>query len=939
MLRPLALAIALGLLCPAAYAQSDQPCPPPAPPAVAPGANIFSEQQEADLGDAVAEHVARDYPVVEDPAVAGYLERIGARLAAHLPQTSLRYRFLLVDVPDANAFSLPGGRVYVTRKLVAQARSEDELAGVVAHELGHAVSRHPAVEMTRKLREVLGVTKVGDRRDVFDTYHRLIENTARKPKAFENRESHEEKEQLEADAVGLMAMARAGYDPAAFTSMFDRIAETKGKTGNFFSDIFGRTRPEARRLREMLEAVRALPAACRDGRRAAATEEFVAWQAAVLAAGSADRAEALSGVRTKAVLEPALTNEVTNLRFSPDGRYLLAQDESGVSVLSREPLAQLFRIEAPGARPAQFTPDSRRVVFHEPDMRVEVWDVEARKLETAHEPLVRKRFLQTLLSPDAKTLAGLDANLDLSLVDVATGQQVFEKKKFYTRQIAEFLFLRLLTEVMLAEEEVDEVELIHMRFSPDGRYFAAGAGSVVIASSTWLATEQGIAVAVDVPARRAVDLGGSLKKMLPGGFTFLGPDRVIGAVPGDRERSGIVTFPAGEEVERVPLNPAALSAATSGPYVFVRPVVDYAVGVMDLKTKRLFIGHKHAALDIYGDIFAVERPEGEIRLYSIEGDQLRARLAVPRTRLGNLQGLAVSPDLKWLAASGRSRGAVWDLATGARAFAVRGFRSGHFGAPGALDATFPGTDGGWVTSRLDVAAKRETAGARLEQGAAQFGPFVARLVPNKERGRHEENVTLHISSASDRQALWSRSFPKEAPKLLGVSGDGAMVLAWGLSTGAAADAVKADARLSRQVAAMASRDGALYLEVVDGRTGAPRGRLVVDTGKGSFEIRQAFAAGDWVVLADTENRALVYSLATGEQKGRVFGGYAALNAQRGLLSVQNELGSLLVYDLATMEKRETLTFPSPVSVARYSADGAALFVLTADQTAYVLDVP
>ena len=166
-----------------------------------------------------------------------------------------------------------------------------------------------------------------------------------------------------------------------------------------------------------------------------------------------------------------------------------------------------------------------------------------------------------------------------------------------------------------------------------------------------------------------------------------------------------------------------------------------------------------------------------------------------------------------------------------------------------------------------------------------------------------------------------------------------MVLGWALGSSAAGEAVKADARLARQVAAMADRAGAWYVEVVDARTGAARGRLVVDTGKGSFRIRYALSAGDWAVIWDTENRVLVYSLATGEQRGRVFGSQATLSAARGLLCVQNEPGVLAVYDLATMEKRDTMTLPRPVAATRYSADGRSLFVLTDDQTAYVLDVP
>jgi predicted Zn-dependent protease len=263
------------------HGQSPQPCQPPAPAAVAQGSNIFSEQQEVDLGEAIAEHLQRDFRVIADDDVTSYLGRIGQRLVKHLPQTRLRFQFFLVDIPEANAFVLPGGRVYVSRKLVAMTQNEDELAGVIAHELGHIVARHNAIGMTRLMREVLGVTEVKDRQDVFAKYNQLVENVARKPKAFSKDDGHNE-DQMTADQTGLFALVAAGYDPQAFARFFDRLAETKGKTGNFFSDLFGTTRPEARRLREMIKLTATLPASCVEGRRSMPAEEFQAWQAAVV---------------------------------------------------------------------------------------------------------------------------------------------------------------------------------------------------------------------------------------------------------------------------------------------------------------------------------------------------------------------------------------------------------------------------------------------------------------------------------------------------------------------------------------------------------------------------------------------------------------------------------------------------------------------------------
>lgn len=125
---------------------------------------------------------------------------------------------------------------YVSRKIVAFAKTDDELAGTLAHELGHMVTHQQAIEFSARLREVLGVHEVRDRADVFDKVHLLIENVARK---LMHGGDVEEKHQYIADQVALYAMARAGYAPHAFVDFWDRFQQTHGKTGNWLSDFFG----------------------------------------------------------------------------------------------------------------------------------------------------------------------------------------------------------------------------------------------------------------------------------------------------------------------------------------------------------------------------------------------------------------------------------------------------------------------------------------------------------------------------------------------------------------------------------------------------------------------------------------------------------------------------------------------------------------------------
>ncbi|HEU0186043.1 MAG TPA: hypothetical protein VFS27_12055, partial [Blastocatellia bacterium] len=171
--------------------------------------------------------------------------------------------------------------------------------------------------------------------------------------------------------------------------------------------------------------------------------------------------------------------------------------------------------------------------------------------------------------------------------------------------------------------------------------------------------------------------------------------------------------------------------------------------------------------------------------------------------------------------------------------------------------------------------------------------------------------------------------------------EGTMILSWPLASKYARDEIKSDSKLSGRLAAMNEQEGDYFLQVLDAKTGDTRGKLLIETGKGSFRIASAFATGDYVVIVDTQNRVLVYLLSTGEQKGRVFGSRAivgGVDGPGGLMCVENERGKLAVYDLASLEKRDEFAFAHPISLTSFSQDGKKLFVLTANQAAYVLNV-
>jgi len=114
-----------------------------------PELTTMSSGREAALGREAAQQVEAEMGFVDDAALQAYVERLGQRLAAHSPRQDTRYEFHVVEMAEPNAFALPGGHIYVSRGLLALMNSEDELANVIGHEIGHVAARHAAQRDTR----------------------------------------------------------------------------------------------------------------------------------------------------------------------------------------------------------------------------------------------------------------------------------------------------------------------------------------------------------------------------------------------------------------------------------------------------------------------------------------------------------------------------------------------------------------------------------------------------------------------------------------------------------------------------------------------------------------------------------------------------------------------------------------------------------------------
>lgn len=105
---------------------------------------FMSKEREAAIGREAAAQVAQEMGIVDDRELAAYVSAVGERVAREAPRPEAPYRFQIVDMPEPNAFALPGGYVYVSRGLLVITNSEEELANVIGHEIGHVAARHAA---------------------------------------------------------------------------------------------------------------------------------------------------------------------------------------------------------------------------------------------------------------------------------------------------------------------------------------------------------------------------------------------------------------------------------------------------------------------------------------------------------------------------------------------------------------------------------------------------------------------------------------------------------------------------------------------------------------------------------------------------------------------------------------------------------------------------
>ena len=188
-----------------------------------PEVSLISAEQEKQIGAEEAKKVEQQMGLLDEGRFTPYLTELGQRLAEQSPRKDVTYQFHVVDMSEPNAFALPGGYVYVTRGLLVLVNSEDELAGVVGHEIGHVAARHSVQKISRQgpFAAVFGVVS-----GITGLVSPLVGNIVGGVGEFAQSlvfAPYSRSQETEADRVGQEMMARAGWDPAALSTFLNTL--------------------------------------------------------------------------------------------------------------------------------------------------------------------------------------------------------------------------------------------------------------------------------------------------------------------------------------------------------------------------------------------------------------------------------------------------------------------------------------------------------------------------------------------------------------------------------------------------------------------------------------------------------------------------------------------------------------------------------------------
>lgn len=221
------------------------------------GDNIFRGEAEVWLADAIEKLEGGIFTPIDDKEIIDYVSQVGNHLVPSSVAPKKQYKFIVTTDWMPDAMTAGGGRIYISRGMLEEVESEDELAGILAHEIAHDAFSHAARAVTRQMFWMTGTRKVRTPAEVEVALAKLLAEYEKKPVAAigENLLGFARFDELEADRAALYNTYKAGYNPSALVNALKRMArEQKKEMGKdqyrwyqFLVLLFGNHPPTAQR--------------------------------------------------------------------------------------------------------------------------------------------------------------------------------------------------------------------------------------------------------------------------------------------------------------------------------------------------------------------------------------------------------------------------------------------------------------------------------------------------------------------------------------------------------------------------------------------------------------------------------------------------------------------------------------------------------------------
>ena len=199
-----------------------------------PGWNLFTPEQDIQIGKQSSSRIGQQVLLLNDPRVDDYLDALGKKLAGYAPGYKYPYQYRCVNDENINAFALPGGFIYINRGVIEAADNEAQLAGVMAHETSHVALRHGTNQVSKAEAWQIPFGLLGNAGGLGGLMAQLGGGFTLNSIVLK----YSRDDETQADVLGTQILYDAGYDPRALAQFFEKIeAESKGKQpAQFFSD-------------------------------------------------------------------------------------------------------------------------------------------------------------------------------------------------------------------------------------------------------------------------------------------------------------------------------------------------------------------------------------------------------------------------------------------------------------------------------------------------------------------------------------------------------------------------------------------------------------------------------------------------------------------------------------------------------------------------------